>query len=181
MHYGQIYDCDIANGPGMRVSLFVSGCTHHCKGCFNEPTWDFAYGKEYTPDVKETLVKMLDRPYIKGITILGGEPMEPENQKDILELLQEIRSVYRDKKTIWLYSGYTFEQLMGSQSCRASTFRAMEILNITDVLVDGEFIIEQKDISLAFRGSRNQRILDCPKSFETGKAEWKSEYRNRSL
>ena len=152
MNYAQIFDCDIANGPGMRVSLFVSGCTHHCEGCFNAQTWDFAYGKKYTSEITQALIQMLDRPYIKGITILGGEPMEPENQKDVLALLK------------------------GKRPCRASTLTAKEILSLADVLVDGEFVMAQKDVSLAFRGSRNQRILDCKASLKSDTAVWLSEY-----
>lgn len=176
MNYAQIFDCDIANGPGMRVSLFVSGCTHHCEGCFNAQTWDFAYGKEYTSDITQALIQMIDRPYIKGITILGGEPMEPENQKDVLALLQAIRSAFGDSKNIWIYSGYTFEQLIGKQPCRASTPTTKEILALTDVLVDGEFVMAQKDVSLAFRGSRNQRILDCRASLKSDAVVWQSGY-----
>ena len=153
MNYAQIFDCDIANGPGMRVSLFVSGCTHHCEGCFNAQTWDF-----------------------KGITILGGEPMEPENQKDVLALLKAIRNAFRGSKNIWIYSGYVFEQLTGKRPCRASTLTAKEILSLADVLVDGEFVMDQKDVSLAFRGSRNQRILDCKASLKSDTAVWLSEY-----
>lgn len=134
MNYAQIFDCDIANGPGMRVSLFVSGCTHHCEGCFNAQTWDFAYGKKYTSEITQALIQMMDRPYIKGITILGGEPMEPENQKDVLALLKAIRNAFRDSKNIWIYSGYVFEQLTGKRPCRASTLTAKEILSLADVL-----------------------------------------------
>lgn len=176
MNYAQIFDCDIANGPGMRVSLFVSGCTHHCEGCFNAQTWDFAYGKKYTSEITQALIQMMDRPYIKGITILGGEPMEPENQKDVLALLKAIRNAFRDSKNIWIYSGYVFEQLTGKRPCRASTLTAKEILSLADVLVDGEFVMAQKDVSLAFRGSRNQRILDCKASLKGDAAVWLSEY-----
>ncbi|MBE6708637.1 MAG: anaerobic ribonucleoside-triphosphate reductase activating protein [Ruminococcaceae bacterium] len=153
MNYMEIKKSDIANGPGVRVSLFVSGCTHHCKGCFNPDTWDFCAGKPFDDDVREEIISLLERDYIAGLTLLGGEPMEPENRAVLLPFLK----IVKDKlptKTIWCYSGYTLEELQDQG--------ADEILGLIDVLVDGEFVLEKKDIRLAFRGSSNQRIIDVP-------------------
>lgn len=155
MNYMEIKKSDIANGPGVRVSLFVSGCTHHCKGCFNPDTWDFDAGKPFDSLVEIELLNLLGRSYIKGFTLLGGEPMEPSNRKALLPFLKKVREKYPDL-SIWCYSGYTFEELLSDG--------AFEILGYIDVLVDGEFILEKKDIRLPFRGSSNQRILDVPAS-----------------
>lgn len=165
MYYGEILTCDVANGPGMRVTLFVSGCTHHCKGCFNGDTWAFDYGKPYTQNVKQQILDELAQPWIQGITFLGGEPMEPLNQPDVLDTMKDIRERFGDSKDIWVYSGYTFEELTdASLKSNACTDTAKEILSIADVLVDGPFILEKKDIRLNFRGSSNQRILDLKQS-----------------
>lgn len=157
MNYMEIKKSDIANGPGVRVSLFVSGCTHHCKGCFNPETWDFEAGKPFDSLVEIELLSLLGRGYIGGLTLLGGEPMEPQNRAVLLPFLKKVREKYPDK-SIWCYSGYTFEELMAQD--------AKEILGLIDVLVDGEFVLEKKDIRLPFRGSSNQRILDMAKSLE---------------
>lgn len=158
MHYGAIKKTDIANGSGVRVSLFVSGCRNHCKGCFQPQTWDFEYGQPFTKDTEDEIMKALRPSWIQGFSILGGEPMEPENQKTLLPFIKRIRQEYSDKD-IWLYSGYFYEEI---KDC--------ELLQYVDVLVDGPFVEEMKDPSLAFRGSRNQRILNVPESLKAGKA-----------
>lgn len=166
MYYGALKKTDIANGPGVRVSLFVSGCTHHCKDCFNPETWNFTYGEEYTDKVMTEILEALEPDYIQGITVLGGEPFEPSNQRELLPLYHAIRSKYPEK-TIWVYSGYTLEQDLLQES-RARIEITDEILALIDVLVDGEFVLEQKNISLKFRGSENQRIINLPESLASG-------------
>ena len=166
MHYGNIKNCDIANGNGVRVTLFVSGCTHHCKGCFNPETWDFKYGRPYTEETEETLLRMLAPPYINGLTLLGGEPMEPENQRALLPLVQKAKARFPEKD-IWCYTGYTLEtDLLAG---RARTEVTDELLSHIDVLVDGEFIEAQKNISLRFRGSENQRLLALRETLSAGR------------
>ena len=157
MNYGTIKSYDIANGTGVRVSLFVSGCRHHCKGCFNAPTWDFDYGDPFTRETQDKILKLLEPSYIEGFSLLGGEPFEPENQPVLVQLLETIKTAY-PQKSVWCYSGYLFDQDMvpGGKVYTPFTDR---MLSCIDVLVDGEFILEQKDISLQFRGSKNQRIL----------------------
>lgn len=167
MNYGEIKNCDIANGLGVRVSLFVSGCTHRCKGCFNARTWDFSFGSPYTQAVEDRIISMLSPGYINGLSLLGGEPMEPDNQRALMPLLRRVRETYPDKD-IWCYSGYTFEDDLLNES-RARCEVTDEFLSYIDVLVDGEFVEEKKNISLSFRGSENQRIIDVPKSLETRK------------
>ena len=168
MNYGQIYYTDVANGPGCRTSLFVSGCTHHCKGCFNEETWDFSYGHEYTKETENKILESVKPSYIDGLTVLGGEPMEPANQKALLPLYRKIREKI-PHATIWVYSGYTLEELTDPADKRCHTEETDEILSLIDVLVDGEFEEDKKDISLVFRGSSNQRIIDVQKTIEYGK------------
>ena len=148
MNYAEIKKVDIANGPGVRVSLFVSGCRNHCKGCFNPETWDFDYGRPFTRATEDEIIKALRPSWIQGLSILGGEPTEEENAAVLIPFLKRVRAALPDKD-IWLYSGYTYEAL-----------RDKEILSLADVLVDGPFLLEQKDAGLAFRGSRNQRIID---------------------
>ena len=162
MNYATIKNCDIANGPGVRVSLFVSGCTHRCKGCFNEVAWDFHYGQPFTQDTVDDILKMLSPDYVKGITLLGGEPFESENQPAILDLLRKIKSQYPDK-SVWAFSGYLFDKdiLSGRLGPWEIT---KEYLSYVDVLVDGPFVESKKDLSLRFRGSSNQRIIDVPAS-----------------
>lgn len=167
MNYGEIKNYDIANGLGVRVTLFVSGCTHHCKGCFNPMTWDFGYGKPFTEDTENQIIEMLAPDYIDGLTLLGGEPMEADNQRALLPLLKKFKERY-PKKNIWCYTGYTLETDLLSES-RAKCEVTDEILSLIDVLVDGEFIEEQKNISLAFRGSENQRIIDLPRTLKEEK------------
>lgn len=157
MHYGNIKECDIADGPGVRVSLFVSGCRHHCKGCFNSETWDFQYGKPYTKETEEEIIRLLEPDFIQGFTLLGGEPFEPENQAELVKLLKRIRETY-PKKDIWCYSGYLYDVDM-IPGGKVYTEVTEEMLSYIDVLVDGKFVEELKDITLVFRGSSNQRIL----------------------
>ncbi len=157
MNYCEIKNCDIANGEGVRVSLFVAGCTHHCKGCFNSETWDFNAGKPFTAETEEKLINLLEPSYINGLTLLGGEPFEVQNQRCLLPFLKKVRRLY-PQKNIWCYTGYTYEtDLLGESRARCEV--TDEMLSLIDVLVDGEFIEDKKDISLAFRGSSNQRIL----------------------
>lgn len=157
MHYGSIKNYDIADGPGVRVSLFVSGCRHHCKGCFNAETWDFEYGKLYTSETEDAIIQMLGEAYIQGLTVLGGEPFEPENQTEVVKLLRRAKEAYPEKD-IWCYSGYLFDVDM-QEGGRVYTDVTNEMLSYIDVLVDGEFVEEEKDITLLFRGSRNQRLI----------------------
>lgn len=157
MNYANIKYHDIADGPGVRVSLFVSGCTHHCKGCFNPETWDFSYGQAFTAEVQQQLLDGLNHEYISGLTILGGEPMEPCNQQGLASFLQRVRKAYPEKN-IWCYTGYTYPedfQAGGKAYCPETPL----MLKCLDTLVDGEFIESEKDITLQFRGSRNQHII----------------------
>lgn len=174
MYYGTIKPCDIANGEGVRVSLFVSGCRHHCKNCFNRETWNFSYGKLFTSDTAEEISQLLKPTYIQGLTLIGGEPMEPENQPVVLHLVEEVRKTYGKTKDIWCYTGCILETelLHGSVYRYDITDRLLEQI---DVLVDGLFIESKKNISLKFRGSENQRIIDLPKTLQSGKCVlWKS-------
>jgi len=166
MYYSEIKECDIANGPGVRVTIFVSGCTHHCKGCFNEMTWDFQYGREFTEEDADKILRLLEPSYIAGLTLLGGEPMEHRNQKGLLPLLRRIKERYPDK-TIWCYTGYLYEKDILENFC-GKWEETREMLSYLDVIVDGEFVEGLKDISLRFRGSSNQRIIDVKRSRETG-------------
>ncbi len=158
MNYASIRTCDIANGEGVRVSLFVSGCTHKCPGCFNEEAQSFTYGEPFTAATEATLLDALSPAHIAGLTLLGGEPMEPENQRGLIGFLRTFRSRFGATKTLWIYTGCTLEQLQDPAS-RWHTEVTEELLALTDVLVDGPFIQDLKDISLQFRGSSNQRIL----------------------
>ena len=166
MNYATIKNCDIANGPGVRVSLFVSGCTHRCKGCFNAVAWDFDYGQPFTLQTIDEILAMLSPNYVKGITILGGEPFEPENQPAILDLLRQIKKQF-PKKSIWAFSGYLFDKDILSGRLGPWNI-TKEYLSYLDVLVDGPFVEEKKDLSLRFRGSSNQRIIDVPASLSNG-------------
>ena len=158
---------NVVTGPGCRTSLFVSGCTHHCKGCFNEETWDFSFGHEYTKEVENQVLESVKPSYISGLTVLGGEPMEPENQRALISLYRRVREKV-PHATIWIYSGYTWEELTDKENRRCHCEVTDEILSLTDVLVDGEFVEDLKDISLHFRGSSNQRLIDVPASLEAG-------------
>jgi anaerobic ribonucleoside-triphosphate reductase activating protein len=165
MYYATIKPRDIANGPGVRVSLFVSGCTHHCPGCFNAEAWDFDYGKPFDEAVMDELLTLLEPDYVKGLSLLGGEPFEPQNQVALIEFLRKVREKY-PTKTVWCYSGYTLEQLRGESRARCEY--TDEMLSMIDVLVDGRFVMEKKNIRLRFRGSENQRLIDLNKTRETG-------------
>ena len=167
MYYGNLKKCDIANGVGVRVTLFVSGCTNHCPDCFQPQTWDFHYGKPFTDDTRAEIFAELDKPYINGLTVLGGEPFEPENQRDLLPLLQEVRRRYPDK-SIWCFTGFRLEDELLRDGSRPRCQATDRLLSCIDVLVDGRFVAAEKDISLQFRGSRNQRVLDLPKTLAAG-------------
>ncbi|MDY4084387.1 MAG: anaerobic ribonucleoside-triphosphate reductase activating protein [Ruminococcus bromii] len=166
MNYGEIKSCDIANGEGVRVSLFVSGCTHHCKNCFNAETWDFNFGKPFTREIEDKIIEELAPDYIDGFSLLGGEPFEPLNQKVLLPFLRRIKDKY-PQKSVWCYTGYLFDKELKSES-RARCKYTDEMLSLIDVLVDGEFVQELYDISLQFKGSTNQRIIDVQKSIAKG-------------
>ena len=167
MNYGAIKKCDIANGVGVRTVLFVSGCTHHCKGCFQPETWNFDYGERYTKETEDEIIESLRPDYVDGITLLGGEPFEPENQAELLSLAKEYKAAF-PKKDLWCYTGFTFEQLFES-GCRANTEHTKELVENIDVLVDGRYVEALHDISLQFRGSSNQRIIDVKKTLANGK------------
>lgn len=165
MHYGKINRCDIANGEGIRVSLFVSGCRNRCKGCFQPETWDFNYGTEFTENTAEHIFSAVDNPSIRGITILGGEPMEPENQIELLPFLREFKTRF-PHKTVWLYTGNTYEELTGEH--RNHTEHTAKLLSYVDILVDGRFIEEEKSLGLRFRGSKNQCVIDLNETRKNG-------------
>ncbi|MBR5869579.1 MAG: anaerobic ribonucleoside-triphosphate reductase activating protein [Clostridia bacterium] len=172
MYYGEIKNCDVANGEGVRISLFVSGCTHHCKDCFNPQTWSFTYGQPYTEETEAELLRLLAPDYINGITLLGGEPMEPDNQRALLPLVKKIREQYPDK-SVWCFTGYTLDEDLWHVDGSIPDSRAFcevteTFLSMIDVLIDGEFVAELKNISLRFRGSENQRIIDMKKTREAG-------------
>ena len=171
MRYGNIKPVDIADGIGVRVSLFVSGCTHHCEGCFNPETWNFDYGEPYTQETEDKIISLLNRGFIRGLTLLGGEPFEPENQRELVKLLRRVRRELPGKD-IWSYSGYTFEELTGESRARCEV--TDEMLSLLDVLVDGEFVLARRNLMLRFRGSENQRLLDVQASLRAGKpVEWR--------
>lgn len=167
MYYGNIKNYDIANGLGVRVSLFVSGCTNACKNCFQPETWDFHYGNPYTKETQEEILKMLSSPYIKGLTVLGGEPFELSNQEVLVDLFKEVREKLPNKD-IWCFTGFTLDQDLVPNGKRFGKY-TNEILSMIDVLVDGKFVEELKDITLKFRGSSNQRLIDLKKSKEENK------------
>lgn len=164
MNYATIKPIDVANGPGVRVSLFVSGCTHHCKGCFNSEAWDFNYGKPFEKQAEEEIFSALSPDYIEGFSLLGGEPFEPQNQETLLPFLRKLKDKFPNK-SIWCYSGYSFEDIVAGNV--GDKLTAMSMLSLIDILVDGEFIEEQKDLHLRFRGSANQRIIDVKKSLRS--------------
>lgn len=182
MNYATIKKTDVANGPGVRVSLFVSGCTHGCRGCFNSEAWDFCYGKEFTSDTEKEILQALAPDYIRGFSVLGGEPMEPQNRGTVLEILKKVRMAY-PKKDIWCYTGYDYEkdllrwereeqetgQKTSSDHPQKPISTITELLSLIDVLVDGEFVEQKKNLRLAFRGSENQRLIDVKKSRAEGR------------
>ena len=161
MHYGKIKECDIADGPGVRGSLFVSGCRHHCKGCFNPETWDFKYGQPYTRETEDEVLRLLEPEYIQGFSLLGGEPFEPENQGVLTGLLRRIKEQY-PTKDVWCYTGYLYDADL-VKGGKVYTEVTEEMLSYIDVLVDGEFVEELKDVTLVFKGSSNQRIIELKK------------------
>ena len=170
MNYATIKKHDVANGPGVRVSLFVSGCTHHCKNCFNPETWDFCYGNEFTEEVQEEILTALAPSYIRGLSLLGGEPMEPANQKVLVPFLKKFWERYPEKN-VWCYSGYVLDEELLKPS-RARYEYTDEMLSMIDVLVDGEYVEDLKDLSIRFRGSSNQRLIDMKKTLAAGEVVW---------
>ena len=170
MNYAEIKYNDIANGIGVRTSLFVSGCRHHCKNCFNYMTWDFDYGKPFTQDIEDKIINSIEPEWINGLSLLGGEPFEKENQKDLIKLLKRFHKLY-PKKDVWCYSGFTIEEILGKTEPKSRCFgeNSVELLKQIDVLVDGRFVEEKKSLMLKFRGSSNQRIIDVNKTLDSGK------------
>lgn len=166
MHYGEIKNCDIANGIGVRVSLFVSGCTNYCEGCFQPETWDFNYGNDFTEETENRILEMLAPDYIRGLTVLGGEPFEPENQRVLVDFLRKVRRKYPEK-SIWCFTGFTLEMLE-TEGTHCHCEATEEMLSLIDVLVDGRFDKNKKNISLRFRGSENQRLIDLNLTRECG-------------
>lgn len=174
MHYGEIKKFDIANGEGVRVSLFVSGCRNQCPGCFQPQTWNFEFGHLYTAKTEQEILQALQPAYIAGLTVLGGEPFEPENQRDLLPLLQKVRKLFPEKD-IWCYTGYLLDQDLlegGRRHCEVTD----DLLACLDVLIDGPFMEEKKDLGLQFRGSSNQRIIDVPRSLQNMEVVWHELY-----
>ena len=177
MNYATIKNCDIANGPGVRVSLFVSGCTHRCPECFNQEAWDFQYGQPFTEETEEMLLDMLKPEYIQGLTLLGGEPFDPRNQPAVVAFLRKVKSKY-PKKSIWAFTGYILEgDLLSGRIGEPSLVK--EYLSYLDVLVDGPYMKERKNLMLRFRGSDNQRLIDMPATLKSGKTvlweDWQGE------
>ncbi len=166
MNYADIKQYDVANGPGIRISLFVSGCTHHCKECFNPETWDFNYGKPFTQETIDLIIEYMKPEFISGLTLLGGDPFEIQNQELLIPLLKQVKSVYPDK-TVWCFTGYDFERDIVGRMMNEYPF-TKELLSYIDVMVDGEFILEQKDLSLIFKGSANQKTIKVKESLESG-------------
>lgn len=177
MNVAQIYEADSANGPGTRLSLFVSGCTNHCPGCFNPETWEFNYGVTYTEEMEDQIIEELSKSYYRGLSILGGEPMELVNQEALVYLIRKVRAM-SEPRDIWVYTGFHLEDLLpgGKRHCEVTD----EILWNIDVLVDGPFVEKQKNLRLSFRGSENQRIIDMRKSMEAGKVILKEGYDNEN-
>ena len=163
MNYAALKKFDIANGPGVRVSLFVSGCRHRCKNCFNKEAWDFSYGKPFTENTEQEILTALSADYITGLSLLGGEPFEPENKSVLAGFLKKVKEKFPEK-TIWCYTGFEFEKLNDPES--------MEMLKYIDVLVDGRFIEEKKSPALIFRGSSNRRVIDVQKTLKKGEIVW---------
>ena len=167
MYYGELKKCDIANGTGVRVTLFVSGCTNRCQGCFQPQTWDFCYGRPYTADTEAEIFTELNKSYINGLTVLGGEPFEPENQRQLVQLLRNVRERCPGK-TIWVFTGFTLDGELLADGSHPRCEVTDEMLSYIDVLVDGRFVEEKKDIRLRFRGSANQRLIDMNETRKRG-------------
>ena len=176
MHYADIKKYDVANGPGIRISLFVSGCTHHCKGCFNETAWDFQYGNVFTKTEEDEIIEYLKNDFVSGITVLGGEPFEYVNQEGILPLLKRVREEFPNK-SIWVFSGYLFDKDITDKMLKDYDV-TKELLNYIDVIVDGKFELEKKNLRLKFRGSSNQRIVDVKESMKHKKVVLIEEFMN---
>ena len=179
MYYGELKTHDIANGPGVRVSLFVSGCTHRCPGCFNSPAWDYAYGQPFTQETVDKILDALAPSFIRGLTLLGGEPFDPKNQETVVELLRAVKARYPEK-SIWAFTGYLLHRDLLSGKVGQSEI-VQEYLSYLDVLVDGPFVEAQKDLMLRFRGSKNQRLIDVPATLAGGKivpwSDWQGDGR----
>ncbi len=174
MNYCELKLTDVANGPGVRVSLFVSGCTHHCKGCFNENSWDFEAGENFTDDTVQAIIDALAPDYVTGLTLLGGEPFEYVNQQGLLPLLKEVKKTY-PKKDIWCFTGYLFDKDILEDMCKKHS-ETRELVELIDVIVDGPFILEKKNLMLKFKGSENQRTIDVPASLKSGEIVIKEGY-----
>lgn len=168
MHYGEIKNYDIANGEGVRVTLFVSGCTNHCENCFQPQTWDFEYGQPFTKETEDRIIKMLEPSYINGLTLLGGEPFEPKNQRVLVPFLRRVREAYPNK-TVWAFSGFRLDDELLKEGSYPRCESTDEMLSLIDVLVDGRYVERLYDISLRFRGSSNQRLIDMNETRKTGK------------
>ena len=168
MNYGEIKNCDIANGEGIRATLFVSGCTNHCENCFQPQTWDFDYGKPFDKAAADKIIEMLRPDYINGLTLLGGEPFEPRNQRELVPFLHRVRETY-PKKTIWAFSGFTLDDELLKDGSYPRCEVTDEMLSLVDVLVDGRYVERLHDISLRFRGSSNQRLIDMNETRKEGK------------
>lgn len=175
MNYADIKKIDVANGEGVRVSVFVSGCNHHCKGCFNQCAWDFNYGKEFSEKEEQQIIDYMNHDYISGLSLLGGEPLEPRNQEGLLPLVKKVKKKFPNKN-IWCYTGFDFEKdVVGKMAKDNETTR--ELLKYIDVIVDGKFEEDKRDLKLQFRGSSNQKIVDVKKSLQTGKAIKENQYK----
>ena len=175
MNYADIKKIDVANGEGVRVSVFVSGCNHHCKGCFNQCAWDFNYGKEFSEKEEQQIIEYMNHDYISGLSLLGGEPLEPKNQEGLLPLVKKVKEQFPDKN-IWCYTGFDFEKdVVGKMAKNNETTR--ELLKYIDVIVDGKFEEDKRDLKLQFRGSSNQKIVDVKKSLQTGQIVKQIQYK----
>lgn len=175
MNYADIKKIDVANGEGVRVSVFVSGCNHHCKGCFNQCAWDFNYGKKFTEKEEQQIIDYMNHDYISGLSLLGGEPLEPKNQEGLLPLVKKVKEKFPDKN-IWCYTGFDFEKdVVGKMAKNNETTR--ELLKYIDVIVDGKFEEDKRDLKLQFRGSSNQKIVDVKKSLQTGQIVKQIQYK----
>lgn len=175
MNYADIKKIDVSNGEGVRVSVFVSGCNHHCKGCFNQCAWDFNYGKKFTEKEEQQIIDYMNHDYISGLSLLGGEPLEPKNQEGLLPLVKKVKEKFPNKD-IWCYTGFDFEKdVVGKMAKNNETTR--ELLKYIDIIVDGKFEEDKKDLKLQFRGSSNQKIVDVKKSLQTGQIVKQIQYK----
>ena len=175
MNYADIKKIDVANGEGVRVSVFVSGCNHHCKGCFNECAWDFNYGKEFSEKEEQQIIDYMNHDYISGLSLLGGEPLEPRNQEGLLPLVKKVKEKFPNKD-IWCYTGFDFEKDVVEKMAKNNE-TTRELLKYIDIIVDGKFEEDKKDLKLQFRGSSNQKIVDVKKSLQTGKIVKEIQYK----